>query len=308
MILAIDLNPVLKKKYFFNKENMDLNMKCDDLIIGPGGEGIELAYLLHNLNENVILSGFLGGINGAYIKNRLDEDGILNEFLEIKDNTLDTLILSLKGKEINIRGKDPRITRDDIMNYYELFNKIIHNSDLLCLLGDNYINLPKEIYNYFLSYANTYNKKTVVRLKGQELKYTLEASPYLVLINKNDLEDLTNLQLDYEYEIIKAAKFIIEKNINILVINMGRTGSIILTKDYIYRADIENLNLDNININYGYMLAGYALALSRNYDYEMMFKLGQACGMVNSFKDSNTFDMSDIKRIMNGIEINIYNY
>lgn len=308
LILTIDLNPILKRKYILESAKMDSNMQSNDLIIGPGGEGIELAYLLHGLNEGVFLSGFLGGINGEYIRTCLNEIGISNDYLTIRDETTDFIILSLDNGEINIKGKEPRITREEIVRFYELFNRNIFNADILCCIGDMQNNVPKEIFNYFISFGNRYGKKALLRARGEELKISLEAEPYLVLINRGDLEYLTKLKLDYEYEIIKAGQLILDKGVSITAIDMGRKGSIVLTKDHIYRIDIEKLALKDVSINYGYMLAGYALALSRKYDFEMMFKLGQACGMVNSFRDRDTFDMSDIKRIMNGIEINIFNY
>lgn len=308
MILTIDLNPILKRKYILEGYKLDLINKSNDLIIGPGGEGIELAYLLHGLNEEVFLSGFLGGINGEYIRMRLQEAGISNEYLSIKDETMDSIIISLANGEVNIKGKEPRITREEIVGIYELFSKIIFNADILCCIGDLQNNVPKEIFNYFISFGNRFRKKALLRAQGEELKLALDVAPYLVLINRCDLEYLTNLKLDYEYEIVKAGQFILDKGVERIIIDMGRKGSIALTKDHIYRIDIEKLALNDVSINYGYMLAGYALALSRKYDLEMMFKLGQACGIVNSFRNRDTFDMSDIKRIMNDIEVSTFNY
>ena len=308
MILTIDLNPILKRKYFLESTKLELNNKSNDLIIGPGGEGIELAYLLHGLNEEVFLSGFLGGINGEYIKHSLNEIGISNDYLTIRDETTDSIILSLENGEINIKGKEPRITREEIVGFYELFNRNIFNANILCCIGDLQNNIPKEIFNYFISFGNRYGKKALLRARGEELNIAIEAAPYLVLINRDDLEYLTKLKLDYEYEIIKAGQFILDKGVSITAIDMGRKGSIALTKDHIYRIDIEKLALKDVSINYGYMLGGYALALSRKYDFEMMLKLGQACGIVNSFRDRDTFDMSDIKRIMNDIDVSMFNY
>lgn len=308
MIFTIDLNPILKRKYILSYTETSDNFDAKDVIIGPGGEAIELSYLLHGLNEEVFLSGFLGGINGEYIRKTLDDIGIANDYLFVKDETADSIIISLKNNEIKIKGKMPRITREDIVGFYELFNKNISRADILCCLGDSPNNVSKESFYNFISLANRYGKKSLLRAHEDELKIALDASPYLVMINKTDLEYLTKLKLDYEYEIIKAAQYILDKEVSLIPIDLGRKGSIVLTKDHIYRVDIEKLELSNVNINYGYMLGGYALALSRNYDLEMMLKLGQACGMVNNFTDWETFDMSDIKRIMNDIDVNIFNY
>lgn len=309
MILSMDLNPVLKRKYFLdNMELNDINIPSN-LIYGPGGDGIELAYLLSGLGEDVLISGFLGGVNGGFIRKDLEDASIPHEFLQIKDETSDNIIISMGNKEeIIIGAKLPRITRDELGGFYELYNQILPSIHLNCFVGSLPINVPKEIYFDLITNGNKVDRKTLLAVKGEELYYGIEAMPYLVLMDKNELENLTKLSLDYEYEIIKAGQYILEKGVSIVVITLGSKGSIILTEDFIYRVEVPNVEVQSCKINYGYMIGGFALAIKRNYDFDMMLKIGQACGSINCFKHREGIDMSDIKRIMGSIEITKFNY
>ena len=89
MILSVDLNPVLKRKYFLdNMELENINIPSN-LIYGPGGDGIDLAYLLSGLGEEVLLSGFLGGLNGDFIHRNLVDSSMPHNFMLVKEETSD---------------------------------------------------------------------------------------------------------------------------------------------------------------------------------------------------------------------------
>lgn len=309
MILSIDFNPLLKRKYCLT----GLELKQDNIphkvIYGPGGDGVELAYLLQGLNEKVLLTGFLGGANGSHIYRMLEEAGIPHNYVQIRDESKDNIILSLEnGDEIVIKEKDSRITREEIVSFYQLYSEIVKDTEIICCLGELPVNTSEETFYDIISMANKYGKKAILASKGQSLIYGIEAAPYMVLLSKEDLEEITRLSLNYEYEIIKAGLYVLEKGVSFLVIELGDKGSIVLTQEQVYRVEFPKGEKDYCKINYGYMIAGFAISIQRNYDIDTLLKLGQACGMVNCYKHSETIDMSDIKRIISDIEVSTFNY
>lgn len=305
MILSIDFNPFFERTYFLESlEDVNFTNKVK---YASKGQGIDLAYLLKSLNEEVILSGFIGGVNGSHIHKELIEASIPHEYYALKDESLDSTVINLDGREIVINTKGPRITRDDMGGFMKLYNKLLQNTSLVCCLEDNNSESLGELYFDIIANASIRDIKTLVSLRAGGLKKSLDASPYLLLLEKEDLEEFTNLQLDYEYEIIKAGLYIIEKGVKIAVISQGSKGSIVLTPDNVFRVDVSQIELE-AELNRGYMLGGYAFALSRGYDFEMVLKLGQACGMVHTYKSNQELDMSHIKRIMTHIELGKFNY
>ena len=309
MILLMDLNPVLKRKYYLdNLEYNDVNIP-NNLLNSPGGDGIELAYLLNGFKEIVLVSGFLGGINGSFIHRELQELAIPHEFFSIKDDSSDSITISIEnGDEIIIKSKGPRITREDLSGLLELYNLLLVQASVICCVGDLPFNVPKEIFLELITKGNKLNKKTLLAIKGEELSYGIEAKPYIVAIDKVTLEEYTSLELHYEYEIIKAGLYILEKGVSIVVISLGSRGSIVLTSDKVYRVDIPNSDAKNFKVNLNYMIGGFAMAMERNYDFDMMLRIGHACGIVNQYSKLENTDMSDIKKIMSDIQISIFNY
>src|SRR5699024_2532089 len=127
-----------------------------------------------------------------------------------------------------------------------------------------------------------------------------------LLIDKEDLEKLTKLRIDTTGEVIKASRYIMDRGVKRLAINLNDRGSILITQDTYYRVNVSN-DKDFIT-NPAYMLGGYTLTIRRGYGMEMTAKLGQACGIGNSYIEDEIKDMGDIKSIMNEIEVMTYEY
>lgn len=307
MIITVDFNPILKRKYTFDRidnwrENVPIKTEY-----GAGGDGIEMSYLLNALNEEVKVSGCIGGINGTYIQYNLTQLKIANSFIPTKDDTPERIILKSENEEIKINSKEQRITREEVENFYELYNKLVAQADIICFIGEIPSTMPTEIVYDFVEKARKYNIKVLIKLSGEELRYILDSNLCLLLIDKEDLEELTKLKLNTTGEVISASRYIMDRGIKNLAINLGNKGSILITEDNYYRVSLLN-DQREFTTNTAYMLAGYALSISRGYDIEMTAKLGQACGIGNSYIEDEIKDMGDIKYVMNEIEVKKYDY
>lgn len=309
MILSICFDPILETKYYVDKllprEESLANKKTYNI----SGKGLITGRILNNFNVDVFATGFLGGLQGEYISNRLKEIAIYNEFIPIKDDSKSSVII-IKDDNLltSIVEESPRVTREEQGFFYELYSKIIDRFYIICSQGNLPIGLPDDIYFDLISIANKNNKKFILQAKGEELKRGLEAIPFMVILDKEDLEYLSNLRLDFENEIIKVGHSIIEKGIKLVCIDLNEKGSIVLTKDKGYRLEIDN-SIVNLQKDKGYMVAGFAFGLYKNYDMETILRLAQASRLVYAMEDElDRIDMSDIKRFMTKIDIYPINY
>lgn len=305
MILTIDLNPVLEKTYYMEKLLPKVETEAEKAIYKSGGPGINCAQALNKFNLDAYSIGFLGGLSGKYIINNLRNQGINCNFIQIKDGTKTSISLVENNMFLSkITEPSPRVTREELGSFYELYKNTISDCDIVCGLGSLPTGTPEEIYFDLISLSNSMNKAFLLETTGLELKYGIEAKPYMVKLNLHELENLTHLKLNFENEIIKAANYILEKGIELVVIDLNEKGSIVLNKDRGYRLELNNLPDKLLNTDSGYMLAGYALGVDKDYDMEVTMKLGQAFRVAYGLAENiNDIDMSDIKRIMGNITI-----
>ncbi len=305
MILTINLNPVLEKNYYMEELLPRVVTKADKTIYKSGGACIITSQILNNLNSDVVPIGFLGGLSGKYIYNDLSDRGINSNFTETKDETQSAISIIENNVFLSKIIEDmPRVTREEVGSLYEVYKNFIPNYNIICGTGSIPTGAPEEIYFDLIQLANREDKKFLMDAQGIELKYGIEAKPFMVKLNKYELENLTNLELNFENEIIKAANYILDKEIEIVVIDLDRKGSIVLCRDMGYRLEVDHISLEKLSIDEGYTVAGYAYGLDKDYDLDMIMKLGQAFRIVYGLVENiDDIDMSEIKKIMSRINI-----
>lgn len=308
MILTMCYDPILESKYYVDKLLPKSESLAKKKIYNISGDGILTSRILNNLNVEVSTAGFSGGLEGQHIINRLNELDIHNDFIPIKDDSKSSIIIYQDDYLLTtIIEESPRITREEMSSFYESYGEIIDRYSIICGLGDLPIGMPEDIYFDLISLAKKNDKKFLLEAKGEELKYGIEANPLLVKLTKKDLEYLSYLRLEFENEIIKVGYSIVEKGIELVCIDLNDKGSIILTKDKGYRLELDDSY--NLRKDKGYMLAGFAFGLYKNYDLETILRFAQATRMVYAMEsDLDRIDMSDIKRFMTKIDIYPFNY
>lgn len=310
MILTVGFDPVLERKYYMKKLYPKVETKSERVLYNLGSKGILSTKILNNLKVDVFATGFLGGLNGEYIHNELRDLEIYNDFVAIKDETRSSIVLIEDGEYISrITEAGPRITREELGIFYELYGNLINKYNIICGLGSIPTGVPDEIFYDLIDLGNRSNKRFILDSTGFPLKYGIEAAPFMVMVTKDGLEDLTNLKLDFETEIIKAAEYILGNNVEIVVIDLFDKGTIILENNRGYRLEIPSMNLEELGEDLGYLVAGYTFGMDKQYDFETTMKLAQAFRIVYSLSDDfNKIDMSDIKKVMTKVELRTINY
>lgn len=308
MILTVGFDSFLEKIYHLNKWNQFETNQVKDCAYNLGGKSINVAMALKDLNLDIFTTGFLGGLNGKYIFSGLKELDIYNDFIHIKDETPANISV-FKDKDFlfKLREPSPRITREELGKFYQIYENIVYRYEFICALGEIPLELPRDIYFNLIKIAKEHKRKLILDTSGEELSRGIEAIPFMLKLKLEDLEKLSKIKINFESEIIKLASTYIEKGIKIIVIDLDEKGSIVLTEDLGYRVEISN-NECKLKEDNGYMVCGYTFGLKKRYDIETIIKLGQSMRIVYNDNDTNLIDMSDIKRKMKDIEIRKINY
>ncbi|MCQ4922728.1 PfkB family carbohydrate kinase [Tissierella carlieri] len=310
MILNIDLNPNLDRNYILDKVYLGKNNNTKSSSCSPSGKAFISSILLDAFNEDSFITGFLGGINGEYFHKRLTEMKMAHEFIPIKEETRTIIRLKDNENDTTILEEGPRITREEIVSFYELYSRLVERTNIICGLGSLLPQgVPKDIYFDLITLANKRGKKFILDIGEDGLSYGIDATPYMVILNQRELEDILKVSLHFENEIIKSGRYILDRGVEFIVIDLQNRGSLVLGQDRGYRVEIPYLGNTIANIDYNGMSAGFALGINRNYDIEMTIRLGQAFNIVSNLEsDIMKIEASDIKRLMSQIEIYPINY
>lgn len=304
MILTIDLNPSIDRRYIVDEISQVKEIRAKSSFSSPGGSGITIARLLNIFNEKTLITGFLGGITGESYHRTLVEKDIIHKVITIKDESRTKIeIESKEDGKIAISENGPRITRDDLVAFYELYSQLLDKSNVVIGGSSRPQGVASDVYFNLINLANRKEKFFILHGGGEDLLKGIEAAPYAVVLSKSDLEKLVNLDFNFENEIIKASRYVLDKGVRLLIINLHEKGLIILEDSKGYRLELEDMETSMGRFNNIGIVVGLALGISRNYDFEMTLRLSQAFSIAYGIKDINELDMGDIKRFMNKIEI-----
>lgn len=313
MFLTIDLNPYIEKKYNVDniKINTDINIK--DSSFSPGTKSIISSVILNLFNEESFITGFLGGLNGKHYHKKLLALNILHDFASIKEETRSKIALEDGKNFINIYEESPRITREEVLKFFKLYSELVEKCDIIYassnVLGQG---VPEDIYYDLINTAKSKNKRFILNAKSLELKKGIEAIPYMVILDKEQLEYLLNVKLNFQNEIIKGSKYLLDRGVEFVVMDISNNETLVLGQEKGYRVEFsQDTDLNYYHRENGYygIASGFALGINRQYSMEMTLKLVQSIKAVaNLNKDISKIEISHIKKLMNDVEITSINY
>ena len=299
MILFCDFNPKIVMSYkSLNFRAHQLNEFTESRIYASGN-GIDSLIFLNNLGEKAELLTCLGGVNGKLIKEELDKQFEDFKYVKLKDNN-EELVLN---KSINLvkklKSKKNLKTLEEAEKFYSLYSEEIKNKSVValsCIDED----LDEIGYNSFIDLC--YKNNTRVIVACDDLDKIKNSKPYLLIINKNDLEDYTKLIIKTQDETLKAANILLNKGIGSLIIN-SELGSLFINKSNIFRIDFSDLDKTITKFNPNLMLAAIAFSINRSYDIITSIKIAVASYIIENYTKFRDVNMAEIKKLMNDIDI-----
>ena len=74
MITTITLNPAIDTRYFIDDFQEGKLFRADKIVKSPGGKGLNVTKVLHQLGADVTATGIVGGKNGEWIREKLKRE------------------------------------------------------------------------------------------------------------------------------------------------------------------------------------------------------------------------------------------
>ena len=304
-MLTITLNPSVDIRYNIDNFKTGGVFRTSDFEYTPGGKGLNVTKVITALNERVLATGFLGGNSGQFIKSKLVELNINHKFLPIRDNTRQCIaILSTDGSQTEILEPGPLINEKARNEFFSLYETLLKDVEVVCASGSLPKGLAADTYKILIEKANKLGKKFILDTSGEALVKGIEAKPYLIKPNKSELESLIGKKITSEEDVIASVVPLLNKGIEFIVVSLGGNGSLVFNDQFMYRITLPQVEVKNPVGSGDSMIAGFAVALKRDYDTIKMLRLATACGTANAMeKETGKIALSNINYLSDLINI-----
>lgn len=307
MILVINLNASVDKRYEMEKLDKGEVMRATTVENTPGGKGIHVANVATILDEECLVTGFLGGKTGEFIEEGLKSYGIKSDFVKIKGETRECLaIITDDLMQTEILEPGPVIDEKEQVKFREKFNELSESANIIVISGSVPQNIKVTFYRDLIEIANKKNKRVLLDTSGKLLHEGIKGKPYFIKPNRDEIEALTGRKIESTNDAINEIKNFQNEGIEFVVISLGEEGSVVGFNKKIYKVSVPKVNAINPVGSGDSYVAGIAIGLARNYDIKDVLKLASACGTANAMeKETGSVKKEVVDELINQIIIEV---
>lgn len=297
MLLVVDINPYLERKFSgsdFRKGKTSYGNKVE---IEAAGIGVEMAERASALNEDIALLSFLGGSNGDVFGKKLMSSNIRLFHENLRDETQEAITLLEKNKTTKIFSKEPRLTREDVTDFYDLYRRKVASFDGILLSPNSRVETPENMENALIHFARNMGAPVFVKMNKENQVSVLEAKPYGIVLGREELNEILGRPVTFIGEVAEALREIFGLEIPYVIVTGSKKGALLFHKGELFMAKFQDNQEMDLDANL--VLVGMGMAVKRKYSPEMLLQLSVATGN----REDLGGDFADLKGRFNQMKV-----
>lgn len=282
MLYTVTFSPSLDYAVTFKRFALGAVNRAESENIRPGGKGINVSVVLHNLGLESIALGFVAGFTGDEIERSLAQMGVTTRFIRTQGlSRINVKVLSQPETELNGCGPDIRPAESEaLMRQLGSLQK----GDVLVLAGTVPANLPADTYQRILQSIEGKDVLTVVDTNNELLKKVLPYKPFLVKPNDKELSELLGTPLVTYDDVTAGALRLREMGARNVIVSMGGRGAILAAESgEVYSAEAPAGKVVNTVGAGDSLVAGFLAGYTAQGDIVTAFRAGVATGSASAF-------------------------
>lgn len=281
MIITVTLNPSLDSFISVNDILIDDVNRVVRIQKEPGGKGINISKIIHEVGGETLATGLIGGHEGRQVEELLEKYDILTDFTQIEGATRTNIFVhNLKtNTQTRFDAAGPQVFPHELDRFMKRMVFLIEsNPDMIIFAGTIPPGVAIFDYQTLIRAAHDSEIKTAIDADGEILKELIKEALYFIKPNVYEAERLLGKKIKKEEEIVKAVRQILDEGVQIAVISKGSEGIIGGNKEEIWEVKPPVVEATNSVGTGDAFIGGAILRLSLGNSLEESFKYGVACG------------------------------
>jgi 1-phosphofructokinase len=226
-VVTVTINPVIDQTLSIPNFTAGAVNRVQTEQKDPGGKGINVASFLADFGQPATVTGFLGAENDAIFCRHFEQKGIEDRFVRFAGPTRIGVKISdmalHQTTDINFPGQAPE--RTNVMRLFEILKELAARHEWFVLSGSVPAGLSSSIYGDMVRVLA--GRKVVVDTSGEGFRHAVEAGPWLVKPNADELGEFVGEKLETGSAIVRVARSLMKRySIASVVVSMGKEGAI----------------------------------------------------------------------------------
>ena len=281
MILTITMNPAVDKSTTVKKLIPEKKMRGSNMIVEAGGGGINVSKAIHELGGESLAVFPSGGINGKVLEEYLDARQLKYKAVCVKGNTRESFSFTEMATNFQYRFVMPgcSLNKGEIDLVFKILSSLNPVPSIIVASGSLPPGVSDDFFARLAVIAKQIKAKCIIDTSGIPLRLAAKEGVYLLKPNLSELCSLVGKDYLQVNEIDDAAHYVIQQgHCEVVVVSMGPSGAIVVTKDGYERIPAPTVKkLSTVGAGDS-MVGGMAWMLAQDKSIESMARFGVACG------------------------------
>lgn len=301
MIHTLTLNPALDKTVVIQKFQIDTVNRIDSLRLDPGGKGINVSKVIQKMGGTSRATALLGGSTGQLIRKMLEQQGIDVDCIEIDGQTRTNLkiIDPIQKTNTDINEPGSSLSEEQASAAFSHFVKQLRTDDIIVLAGSVPAGVEPDIYARYIEAGKLIGAKVFLDADGDLFARGVQAQPYLLKPNRDELSRFVGHKLESIEEVKAASCMLLAGGIRKIVVSLGGQGALYVTKEVCLYAPALSVPVGSTVGAGDSVVAALALAEERDLPCEEALRLAVATSAANVMcSGTQAADLDQVKTLL----------
>ncbi|EHU8077729.1 1-phosphofructokinase [Vibrio cholerae] len=224
-VVTITLNPALDLTGSVNQLNVGSISLVGQSSLHAAGKGVNVAKVLSELGAQVTVTGFLGRDNQELFCQLFEQLSVQDAFIRIAGATrINVKLVEQNGAVSDINFPGIQVTEADIEAFEATLQRLAQDHDYFVLAGSLPQGISPQRCAGWIAQLRSMNKKVLFDSSRDALLAGLDAKPWLIKPNDEELSQWCCRELTTLTDCQQAAAELAQKQIENIVISMGAEG------------------------------------------------------------------------------------
>ncbi len=306
MIYTVTPNPAMDRTVVIERFTVGAVNRIIRVQNDPGGKGVNVSKVIRALGGESVALGILGGSCGAEIEKMLGEEGIQARFIHARGETrTNTKIVDpVLGTVTDINEPGAPAEPEALDRLQGELLQLLQPGDIAVLAGSAPQGAPETLYYRLALACREKGARVFLDADGALFRHGVEAAPWLIKPNREELGRLAGRELHSLHACIQAGEALLDKGIHLLALSLGGEGALFLTKEKALHA--EGLRVPVLStVGAGdAMMAALALGSGRGLTLEDTLRLALAASAAKVMRrGTQAPERETVERLMKDVRI-----
>lgn len=306
MIYTVTLNPALDRELAVPTIHFNEVLRTSSLKLDYGGKGFNVSRALEALGMRSVAVGFLGGGAGLRISMGLEDLGIPVESVDIRAETRTNISIvdEEQARYVKVNVPGPVVTVDEQEEMLQKVDDLARPGDWWVLSGSLPRGVPKTFYKSLSLNIQSSGAKAVLNAKGPEMKHGCEAFPFLVKVDDENVEALTDHAVPDPQEAAPAVRVLHEMGAKHVFVTFGFAQAVISDGEQMWTAVAPSEDVHNPVGARDAALAGLLWGLMNDEDWSDALRWAVASGAVSAtLQGTAAASKGDVVSLLDSVEV-----